>query len=195
LNYLACVEGKFEEAEKHGQIAIKLEPLSSICYATYSLILHCSGKFNEALAVCKTSIELDANSFLCHANTGRIQMALQCYDEAISSFESAMKLTNRHPFMVNGLIWIYCKSGHHDKARKLMDELKERSSTEYVAKTFTGLSAAYLGDLDEAFEYLETAYSDRDPIFIMLKYERCVPDILRNDPRFQKLLERVGFPG
>lgn len=42
-NYLTCVEGKFEEAEKHGKIAIGLEPLSSICYASYSLILHCAG--------------------------------------------------------------------------------------------------------------------------------------------------------
>ncbi len=62
-NYLACVEGKFSEAEKHGEIAIKLEPLSSICYANYSLILHCAGKFNEAIAACKNGIELDANSF------------------------------------------------------------------------------------------------------------------------------------
>lgn len=49
-NYLTCVEGNFSEAEKHGAEAIRLEPLSSICFVTYSLILHNAGKYNEALA-------------------------------------------------------------------------------------------------------------------------------------------------
>ncbi|MEP7107970.1 MAG: adenylate/guanylate cyclase domain-containing protein [Ferruginibacter sp.] len=194
LNYLTWVEGKFDEAEKHGKIAIKLEPLSSICYATYSLILHSAAKFDEALAVCKIGIELDANSFVCHLNAGSSQMSLQQYDAAISSYESAMKLANRHHFIVNALIWTYCIVGQIDKARKLMDELKERSLSEYIAKTFTALSAAYLDDLDEAFEYLEKAYIDRDPILMMLKYEHWVPASFRNDPRFQKIIERIGFP-
>ena len=87
-NYLTCVEGKFEEAEMHAKTAIQLEPLSSLCYAMYSVILHCAGKFNEALDACKTGIELDANSFLCRVNAGIAQMALHQYEEAISSFES-----------------------------------------------------------------------------------------------------------
>ena len=32
-DYLSWVEGNFAEAEKHGEIAVKLEPLSAICYA------------------------------------------------------------------------------------------------------------------------------------------------------------------
>lgn len=193
-NYLTCVEGNFAEAEKHGEIAIKLEPLSSICYATYSLILHCAGKFNEALAICKIGIELDANSFVCHINAGQTQMALHQYEEAISSYETAMKLSNKHHFIVNALIWTYCMTGRFEEAGKLMNELKERSLKEYITKTFTGISAAYLGNLDEAIDYLEKAYNDRDPILIMLKYEHWVPAALRDDPRFQNILERIGFP-
>ena len=49
MNYLACVEGNFEEAEKHGAIVINLEPLSAICYANYAMILNIAGKYKEAL--------------------------------------------------------------------------------------------------------------------------------------------------
>jgi len=193
-NYLATVEGRFEEAEKRGETAIRLEPLSSYLHASHALILHCAGKFKEALAVCKVGIELDANSFLCYATAGCIYMALQQYDEAISSFEISLILSNRHSFTVHPFVWINCITGNVDKARVLMNELKERSKSEYVSPTLSALSAAYLTDLNEAFDYLEVAYDERDPTMILLKYEPWVPDILKKDPRFQKILDRIGFP-
>ncbi len=194
LNYLASIEGDFEEAKKHGAIAIQLEPLSAICYANYALILSGDHKFPEALSICKTGIELDANSFICHVTAGKIQLALKQYANAILSFEAAMKLTNRHPFAVNGLIWTYCQIMHFENAKELMDELEKRSASEYIAKTFTGISAAFLGDLDKAMMYLEEAYNDRDPIISMLKYEIGVPANLKEDARFKQLVQRIAFP-
>ena len=63
-----------------------------------------------------------------------------------------------------------------------------------MAHTITGLAAAYLDNLDEAFEFLEKAFADRDPLLIAIKHERWVPENLREDDRFQSLIERVGFP-
>ena len=91
-------------------------------------------------------------------------------------------------------IMSYCKIGQDGKALHLMNDLKERSKTEYIASAFTGLSAAYLNGPDEAFEYLEKAYSNRDPFLLTLRYEHWVPEILKEDPRFQQLLQKIGFP-
>lgn len=193
-NYLSWVEGKFDEAQQYGEKAIKLEPLSSICYGVYSLILHTAGKFKEALAVCQNGIEIDANSFICRVNEGSIYTALKQYDEAINSCKLAMAISNRHHFAVNGLIWNYCLTGKLEEARMLMNELKERSLKEYIGNTFTGISAAYLNDLDVAFDYFEKAFHEREPVILTLKYESWIPDTLKNDPRFQKLLDRIGFP-
>jgi adenylate cyclase len=193
-NYLTIVEGKFEEGKKHGEILVKLEPLSAYVNGTYSLILCTVGKLKQALEVCRAGIELDANSFICMISEGNILLAMQRYEESIASFKRAMKISNRHHFAVNGLIWNYCLTGNVGKARSLMNELKERAEKEYIAKTFTALSAAYLGDMDEAFDYLEKAYNDRDPILLNLRYENWGPPRFRDDPRFQKLLERIGFP-
>ncbi len=195
-NYLSWVEGKFDEALQHGQVLIKLEPLSATFYGSYSLILQTANKLEEALAICQTGIELDSNTFLCHLNEGYIYMAMKKYEQAISSYESALKISNRHHFAVNGLIWTYCLNNEFEKAVPLMAELKERSSKEYIAKTFTGISAAYLKNLDEAFDYLEKAFEDKDPVLLALKYEkRWGPSAFRNDQRFHDLLGRIGFPG
>jgi adenylate cyclase len=94
-----------------------------------------------------------------------------------------------HPF-----IWINCITGQFDKARVMMNELKERSKSEYLSSTLTALSAAYLNNLDESFEYFEKAFDERDPTLILIKYEPWVPKNLRADPRFQKILDRIGFP-
>ena len=193
-NYLSWVEGNFNEAEKHGQALIKLEPLSATFYGSYSLILHTAGKLKEALAICQMGIELDANTFLCRLNEGYIYLAMKEYEAAISSFESAVNISNRHHFAVNGLIWTYCLIDEFEKATVLMNEIKERSLKEYITNTFTALSAAYLNNLDEAFDYLEKAYQDRDPVLLALKYERWGTEALRNDPRFQNILDRIGFP-
>ena len=71
------MEGNFDEAEKHGKIAIKLEPLSAIDHADLSWTFYYAHKFEEALAFAKTGIELDANSFLSHRLAGLCYIALK----------------------------------------------------------------------------------------------------------------------
>ncbi len=137
---------------------------------------------------------MDANSFLSHRLAGLCQIALKRYEEAIDTFGYLMKMSNRHQHALTSLIWAYCSNGNPEEARILMNELKNRSVTEYIAGTYAGLSAAYLSEVNTAFNYLNKAYDDRDPILIQLKYSPAVPASLRNDPRFKNLLDRIGFP-
>ncbi len=144
-DYLSWVEGDFAEAEKHGEIAIILEPLSAICYATYSHILHSAGKFKEGLMICQTGIELDPNSFLCHLDEGLCYTGLKQYENAIVSYENAMRISNRHHFSLTALIWTYCIIGNIEKARTLFGELKEKSEKEYVTNTLIGFNSSIPG--------------------------------------------------
>jgi len=193
-NYLTWVEGDFHKAQHHGEIAVLHEPLSSICHAAYSLILIAAGNYKEAKNACDMGIELDPHSFLCLMNKGSMHTALQQYEEAIESCKAAMAVSNRHHFAVNGLIWNYCKTGRFEEARELMKELKDRAEKEYIACTFTGISAAYLNDFDEAFAYFEKAFIDKDPILLTLKHLNWAPEALCQDPRFHNLLDRINFP-
>jgi len=191
-NYLAWIEGNFEEAEKHGKIAIDLEPLSSICYAIHSRILHACGKYQEALEVCQKGLELEPNSYLCQLNEGNVYFSMQQYDQSVTSFEAALKISHRHHFALNGMIWVQAKLGRLDEAKNLMAEIMEKAKTEYVGYTFTAISAAYMNDLDFAFECLERAFEDLDPIIVTLKNESWFPPNITSDIRFQKLVNRIN---
>jgi tetratricopeptide (TPR) repeat protein len=192
--FLVWVIGDFPEAERHGRIAVDLEPLSAICYGMCGSVLHTIGKFTEALEYCKKGTELDAYSFVSHLFKGWSLLSLKRYDEAVTTFEYLMNISNRHHFAHNSLVIAYWLKGEKEKARSIMNDLKERLVKEYIAYAVTGLAASYLGDLDDAFVYFERALVDRDPMMLSLKHEHWVPDTLKADPRYAKLLQKIGFP-
>ncbi len=131
--------------------------------------------------------------FIYGVKNANAYFVLQRYEEAIVAYEYSMKISNRHQFPLSGLIYTYWKMGNQDKVYELMNELKEKSLKEFVASVFIAMSVAHLDNLDEAFEYLEKAYNERDPLILTLQYGPWVPEALKNDPRFQKLLNRISF--
>ena len=69
------------------------------------------------------------------------------------------------------------------------------------AQRKTGYSSAYkiatlyadLGDKDQAFRWLNTAYQERDWLLLGLKTDFSL-DPIRSDPRFAELVRKVGLP-
>jgi hypothetical protein len=51
---------------------------------------------------------------------------------------------------------------------------------------------AAIGDRDRAFEWLEKALEERDPMMVYLRVHPRL-DPLRGDPRFDALVRRVGL--
>lgn len=88
---------------------------------------------------------------------------------------------------------MYSFSGKKDEAEKVLKEVIELSKKKYVSSYRIALSYVGLGQIDQAFEWLEKAYEERDHWLVFLKE---VPefDSLRSDPRFQDLLRRMNFP-
>jgi adenylate cyclase len=195
LNYLTWLKGDFAKAEEHGRIAIKLDPLSAIGFGIYAQILHASGKFREALMACKTGLELDSYSFLCNLYEGYSYLFLHEYEEAVEAFDRLMALSNKHSFTHGGLIMTLCKMGNMDRARRELDDLKQRAEKEYIVCTVIGIAAGWLNDnLDEAFHYLEKGFQEGDPLLISLKHEHWIPDAIKGDSRYLDLLERMSAP-
>jgi hypothetical protein len=63
----------------------------------------------------------------------------------------------------------------------------------YVSAYHIASLYADLGDKDQAFQWLNTAYQERDTFLVNLKTDFLL-DPLRSDPRFAELVRRVGLP-
>ncbi|SFU80491.1 adenylate/guanylate cyclase domain-containing protein [Pontibacter akesuensis] len=195
LNYLTWMKGDFAKAEEHGRIAIKLEPLSAICFGIYAQILHAGGKYKEALAACETGLELDSGSFLCHLYLAYSYLFLGRLEEAHTVLERLMKFSNKHSLVQGALIMTLCKMEKYDEAKALLNDLKERAKREFIICTVIGVAAGWLSqDLDDAFYYFEKGYEEHDPLLLSLKHESWVAPAVRNDPRYQKLLDKMSTP-
>ena len=50
-----------------------------------------------------------------------------------------------------------------------------------------------LGDMDHAFEWLETALEERDGLLVSIKHYPTLQQYAK-DPRYQELVGRIGIP-
>ena len=82
--YLTWVEGKFEEGEKHLDIAIQLEPFSSITYLTQFAIALTAGKYDQVFHLARQGFELDPDSMISNRIMGLAYLYNKQYPEARS---------------------------------------------------------------------------------------------------------------
>jgi tetratricopeptide (TPR) repeat protein len=113
------------------------------------------------------------------------------YEEAIAEFQKAISFS-KDPSIEAWLGHAYAVSGKKDKAQKILGELKKIHNRD--PHWFFQIAIIYggLGERERAFEWLEKAYENRAGNLALLKVDPIV-DSLRSDPRFGKLLNRIGL--
>ena len=84
--------------------------------------------------------------------------------------------------------------GRREEARRILAKLKKLHEQELVPSGSIAILYGALGELDEAFAWLERAYEERDPELTYMKVPNRRFEPLRHDPRFQDLLRRMGLP-
>jgi len=192
--YLSWIEADFKESQKEGWIATKLEPFSAVAHGLQSINYYVNREYEEAVRIGKMSIDLDANSYLGYKMTALAFVGLNKIGEAIEMMQETLRKWNRFQWSVFDLIWAYSHIPDYEAMKELIDELDYRSATEYISPCNRGLAAAWLGDPDRAFIYLEKSFEDREPMLLIIKTWPIVPDYLKEDIRYQDLIRRIGFP-
>ncbi len=127
-----------------------------------------------------------AKSFI-ELKSGRLEAAM-------AGLESCVALTERkHPDMLTYLGVFYQSTGRHEDAMDVLNEITALANARYVSPVLFAQLHASMGNIDEAFAYLERAYALRCG-YLYNVTKKGVFAQLSSDPRWDDLMERVGLP-
>jgi len=110
-------------------------------------------------------------------------------DEVLQSL-NGLSIPNRRAIalLLRGLA--YARIGDTAGAQQVLAEAQAIASSEYIRPIHLAAVHAELGELDNAFAWLERSFEEREPMMITLNVHPFF-DRLKDDPRFDELLRRV----
>jgi TolB-like protein/Flp pilus assembly protein TadD len=185
---------RFDEAVAARKRARELDPLSAQRTADVGYPLYYAGRYDEAIGYYRTALEMDREFFWGHAWIGQARIEQRMYAEAIDEIQKALQISAGNARLLATLGYAYAVAGDRPKARQVMAELQARSTSAYVSPYFLAVISAGLGDKKPALDYLEKAEQERQPYLILMDVEPVFSRV-RDDPRFETLLQRVGLKG
>jgi Flp pilus assembly protein TadD len=112
------------------------------------------------------------------------------YPESLQHFRTACSLAPGNPALLMALGHALAVSGDRHGALGILTQLQTISRQRYVPSLYIAGIYLGLGDLDNAFLYLNRALDEHNDRLIYLAVEP-IADPLRSDPRFQTLLARI----
>jgi serine/threonine-protein kinase len=186
--------GHADAAIREAETAISLDPFSAfVAYlagGTYYLL----GLNQRAVDETQRAAELDPHMVLARYVSALALSQVGRHDEAIDTARRAVTLSGRSALMVAVLATVLDAAGRRAESRALLDELSDRRQRELIADGILAIALAAAGERDAALTALERAVAGHGGSFPWMLFVHAF-DSVRRDPRFLKVLERIGYTG
>jgi TolB-like protein/Tfp pilus assembly protein PilF len=220
LGLVLFQDGDDDGAEREYQRAIELNPNYAMTYHYYRNLLGSQKKYEEALAMQRRALEIEPFSLIINREYGMIYFIMRRYDEAIAQLKKTVELDATYPSVHYNFSLAYWMKGNYAEAVEeqakyqelngepqkaaLLRESFAKGGWQGFLRTITDESQQFdlswdnlttyyaaLGEKDKAFELLNKRFENRKIRPGALVDPRLDP--LRDDPRFDELVKRVGL--
>ena len=191
--HLLLATGKKSEAMEVMQRAVAFDPASPLLNATLAWFYYLTRNYGDALTHLGKTLGLDPAFPRTHWVFGQVYEQIGRFEEAIASFQKARTLSMGNQTYLVCLGHAYAVAGKNTEARDVLRQLEALSKQRYVSSYDVAEIYVGLGEIDEAFRWLDKSVEER-PKFLVDLNIRPNLDPLRGDPRFEKLVQRVGLP-
>ena len=191
VTYLAPL-GLLDEALPAIQRAEELDPMSGSIKRDIAMISYYGGRYERAVEEGRETIRIEPGFAGGYWALGLAQEALGRHSEAIGAFQRALELGPDTPRWLGALGHAYALAGQYSEASRILNHLSSLARTRYVQPFDFALVHLGLGDISPAFERLEQAYKFRSYELVSMKVDPRF-DAVRTNPKFSKLLKRLGL--
>jgi serine/threonine protein kinase/Tfp pilus assembly protein PilF len=194
-NYSAHLRnmGRLDEALAEARKAQEMDPLSVFPRHEEAVIFFLTGDQDAAVDRSESLLAVNPTSPLtllilakAKAAKGEFREALDALDEGDPERIRAAHQATRG--------YIYATTGRPGNARQILRQLELQPGSRPVSGFHIALVHVGLGEHERALDLLEQAADERTWLIRLLGVEPTF-DPLRNEPRFQALMRRVGLSG
>jgi len=195
---ILCSMNRVEDAQRQVRRARELEPLSPVVLHAAAWASLVAGRPGEAIQCCREGLAIDPTFPLLHVWLGlahevQSSEAQSHYEEAVSDYEHAVSSAPGISWIAGFLGHAYVKSGRTADAERVLAELLRPPNSQPVDYYGVALVHAARGDYERAIGAMEELCETRSGFgAVVLNVDpRMLP--LRADPRFERILQRIGF--
>lgn len=188
-----CLE-RHAEAQRAMLMSLSLDPLSMLIHTSVGDVYYYGRQYEKSVVYYRMALELDARFDGAHTDLARSLEALGRFDEAREQYEEGRRLSGGVAGPSFGLAHLAARRGDAEEARLMLAELIAARSQRVVSAWGIAALHACLGDIDEAFAWLDTAVEERATGLIFLRVHPRM-DAIRGDARYDALVKKLGLVG
>jgi tetratricopeptide (TPR) repeat protein len=183
----AAMLARFDEALPLNRRAVDLDPLNAGSWEALAVNELYMGQLDQAAADSKKALEVNPDYWFSPINLSRIYLLQGRPQDALREIERVHYATYR--------AWLYALTYYALGRKKESDAALRELMMKYHASNAFEIAEVYAfrNQTDEAFEWLDRAYAQRDPSMMTTKVEPLLKS-LHNDPRFAALLKKLNLP-
>ena len=189
-SHFLIIMGNADEASAQIERALELDPFNTKFQAFYGMHLLFVRQYDDAIAQFQNVLRTVPNHPVAHSGLLEAFYAKRMYDEALAEDRFFAEGDREAE---DALTQGYAEGGYPGAMNLSAELWAARSRTTYVLATEIAIMYAFAGKYDQAFEWLERGFEERDPNMIYIKLSP-VFEPLRDDPRFKDLLRRMNLP-
>jgi serine/threonine protein kinase/tetratricopeptide (TPR) repeat protein len=183
--YLALFD-RLDEAIVEHKHARELDPLRALHTGWLGQLYNYAGRYDEAIIEAKKALEINPNFWPSYLVMRIAYSRKGMHEEAIAA---AKNLVEINPLRGNpSLVTAYAEAGQREQALVIASKMEEDKTNS------TAVAYQTLGDKERALQVLESCYEAHWSTLPWMRVHGNEFDPLRNDPRFQDLLRRMGLP-
>ncbi len=182
--------GRWDESWKEINRALELSPLSLIINTNLSDAYSYRKEFDKGIEQARKVLDMDPAFPPAYASLIYNIVRAGRFQDVPPVLEAYAKIAD--PLEVKGMrAYVLAHEGKREEARKLVDELAGEPSKR-LSPYSLGTIYFVLGDDEKGFMMLQRAYESRDRYLGFMWIEDDLAKV-RDDPRFQALLEKIGL--
>ncbi len=188
--YLAPV-GRIDDAIAELRKAQELDPLSPIIVTDIGKALYYARRYDDAITELNKALELDPNFSQAHGWLSSVYLEKGMLKESQSEAALAHRDAQPQDLLLQSA-YVAAREGRKEEARRLLSQLLPTLQKDWMDPGAIALVYGAMGERNEAFAWLGKSCDSHSSFMTSLKMWPAY-DPLRNDPRFDDLIRRVGL--